>query len=106
MTARRGAAPSGPAWLHTRRTGRAGRLAGGIGSRTIRKKPTAHTSATAAPPSRAGAKEPVACTVKPVTVGASAPPRYPPKFCIAPSDAVLFCRAAIGAIAQADVLDT
>ena len=43
---------------------------------------------------------PVACTMNPVTVGASAPPRYPPKFWMEPKDAVQWAGAATEARAH------
>ena len=77
-----------------------------IGRRVIAKYSSAQTNPMAAAVISAGTKDPLACTMNPVTVGASAPPRYPPKFCIAPSDAVVFAGAATEAIAQADELAT
>src|SRR6202008_3053742 len=60
----------------------------------------AEPSAITAPPSRAGTKVPVACTMNPVTVGASATPRSPPKFWMEPKDAVQWAGAATEARAQ------
>jgi hypothetical protein len=67
---------------------------------------SAQTTPMAAAVIRAGTKDPHAWTMNPVTVDASAPPKYPPKFCIAPSDAVVFAGAATEAIAQAEELAT
>ena len=61
---------------------------------------SAEASAITAPTSRAGTKVPVACTMNPVTVGASAPPRYPPKFWMEPKDAVQWAGAATEARAH------
>src|SRR6266403_335123 len=61
---------------------------------------SAEASAITAPTSKAGTKVPVACTMNPVTVGASAPPRYPPKFWMEPKDAVQWAGAATEAKAH------
>src|ERR1700757_5428472 len=67
---------------------------------------SAQTTPMAAAVIRAGTKDPLAWTMNPVTLGASAPPKSPPKFCIAPRDAVVFAGAATEAIAQAEELAT
>ena len=68
-----------------------------IGRRMIATYSSAQTTPMPAAVISAGTKDPLACTMNPVTVGASAPPKYPPKFCIAPSDAVVFAGAAVNA---------
>src|SRR6185437_10354778 len=60
----------------------------GIASRTSSKYANADSNVTPALSISASEKWPVRCTRNPVTVGASAAPRYPPKFLIDPSDAV------------------
>src|ERR1700757_1925080 len=67
---------------------------------------SAQTTPMAAAVIRAGTKDPLAWTMKPVTGGARSPPKKPPKIRIAPRDAVVFAGAATEAIAQAEELAT
>src|SRR5580704_10949253 len=64
----------------------------------------AETNAIAAPVKSAGTKEWVACAIAPVRIGANAPPRKPPKFWTAPSEAIRLGGAAAVASAQEQAL--
>src|SRR5208282_4361040 len=64
----------------------------------------AEMNAIAAPVNNAGMKECVACAIAPVKIGASAPPRKPPKFCTAPNEATRLGGAATVANAQEQAL--
>ena len=73
---------------------------------TTNRYDTADATPITAPTTSANTNEPVLPTIRPVTVGANAPPRYPPKFGIAPIDAVQFVGTATELNAQAQVLVT